>query len=228
MIQDDLAEMTAQILLDTHAILFQPEHPFFFSSGWASPVFVDCKRVISYPLARTTLIELAIRKILSTVGYEAFDIIAGGEGAGVPFAAMIADRLHLPLVVVRQHAMGFGPLAQADGVLEPGNRVLLVDDLTTDGRTKAVFCQGLRRAGAVVHQAFVLFKYGIFDHVIRDLDQLDVTLFALATWTDVLQVARQRNSLAPEILAGIEAYVVDPIGWSEAHGGIGTGRDKEV
>ncbi len=158
---DVLAETMAQILLDTDAVVFQPEQPFFFSSGWASPVFVDCKRVISYPLARNTLIELAIRKILATVGYAAFDVIAGGEGGGVPFAAMLADRLHMPLAVVRKHAMGFGRLAQTDGVIQPGHRVLLVDDLTTDGRTKAVFCEGLRRAGAEVSHAFVLFKYGI-------------------------------------------------------------------
>jgi orotate phosphoribosyltransferase len=221
MSHDALAETTAQILLDTNAVLFQPDQPFFFSSGWASPVFVDCKHVISYPLARNTLIELAIRKILATVGYAALDVIAGGEGGGVPFAAMIADRLHLPLVVVRKQAMGFGRLAQTDGVIQPGHRVLLVDDLTTDGRTKAVFCEGLRRAGAEVSQAFVLFKYGIFDHVVRDLDQLGVTLFTLATWSDVLRVARERGALAPEVLEGIEAYVADPIGWSERHGGKG-------
>lgn len=218
---DVLAESMAQILLDTDAVVFQPEQPFFFSSGWASPVFVDCKRVISYPLARNTLIELAIRKILATVGYAAFDVIAGGEGGGVPFAAMLADRLHMPLAVVRKHAMGFGRLAQTDGVIQPGHRVLLVDDLTTDGRTKAVFCEGLRRAGAKVSHAFVLFKYGIFDHVVRDLDQLGVTLFTLATWADVLRVARERGALAPDVLAGIEAYVADPIGWSERHGGQG-------
>ncbi len=218
---DVLAETMAQILLDTDAVVFQPEQPFFFSSGWASPVFVDCKRVISYPLARNTLIELAIRKILATVGYAAFDVIAGGEGGGVPFAAMLADRLHMPLAVVRKHAMGFGRLAQTDGVIQPGHRVLLVDDLTTDGRTKAVFCEGLRRAGAEVSHAFVLFKYGIFDHVVRDLDQLGVTLFTLATWADVLRVARERGALAPDVLAGIEAYVADPIGWSERHGGQG-------
>ena len=226
MSHDDLAEMTAQILLDTHAVLFRPEQPFFFSSGWASPVFVDCKRVISYPLARTTLIELAIRKILSTTGYAAFDVIAGGEGAGVPFAAMIADRLHLPLVVIRRQSTGFGRLAQADGVIEPGQRVLLVDDLTTDGRTKAVFCQGLQRAGADVRQAFVLFKYGIFDHVVHDLDQLNVTLFTLATWADLLRVARQRGALESTVLVDIEAYVADPIGWSERHGGMGAGRES--
>jgi len=218
---DDLAELTAQILLDTRSVLFRPEEPFFFSSGWASPVFVDCKRLVSFPLARDAIIELAIRRIMANVGYEAIDVIAGGEVAGVPFAAMIADRLHLPLVVVRKQAMGFGPSAQTEGVLEAGKRVLLVEDVTTDGRSKALFCRGLQRAGAEVQRAFVLFKYGIFDHVVRDLDALGVSLFALATWSDVLAVARRRNALDSDTVEAIEAYIADPVQWSRANGGIG-------
>lgn len=218
---DDLAEQTAQILLDTGSVLFRPQEPFFFSSGWASPVFVDCKRLISFPLARNALIELSIRRILATAGYASFDAVAGGEVAGVPFAAMIADRLHLPLVIVRKQAMGFGPAAQIEGVLNPGTRVLLVDDLTTDGRSKALFCSGLRKAGAEVTRAFVIFRYGIFDRVVHDLDAIGVSLFALATWAEVLRVARRRGDFAPEMLDAIEAYVADPAGWSKAHGGIG-------
>lgn len=221
MTSSDLAETTAQILLDTGCVLFRPHEPFVFSSGWASPVYVDVKRLISYPLARNRLIELAVSKILATVGYESFDVIAGGEMAGIPFAAMVADRLNLPLVIVRKQAKGYGPAAQLGGVLEPGKRVLMVEDLTTDGRTKGLFCDGLRRAGAQVHHAFVIFKYGIFDYVVRDLDSKDLTLFALADWNDVMRVARSRDALEPETLAEIEAYIGDPITWSEIHGGAG-------
>jgi len=218
---DDLGAATAQILLDTGAVLFRPQEPFVFSSGWASPVFVDCKRLIAYPLARRRLIELAIRRILDVLGYDAMDAIAGGEVAGVPFAAMIADRLHLPFAIVRKQARGFGPQAQIEGRILPGQRVLLVEDVTTDGRSKAVFCEGLRRAGAEVKDTFVLFKYGIFDRVVRDLDTMGVRLFALADWTDVLRVARGRRALDVATLDAIEAYVADPIGWSMRHGGAG-------
>lgn len=221
---DLLADTTAQILLDTQAVLYRPHEPFVFSSGWASPVYVDCKRLISYPLARNTLIELAVRKILATVGYDAFDAVAGGEVAGLPFAAIIADRLHLPLLVVRKQGKGFGPAAQIEGRVAPGERVLLVEDLTTDGRTKALYCAGLRRAGAAVSHAFVVFKYGIFDRVVRDLDALSIELFALATWGDVLRVARQRGAFDAATLAEIENYVADPVGWSARHGGASAGR----
>ena len=221
MTQDDLGAATARILLDTHSVIYRPAQPFFFSSGWASPVYVDCKRLISYPVARNAVVENAVAKILAVGGYDAFDVIAGGEGGGVPFASMIADRLHLPLIVARRESKGLGAQAQVSGTFDAGRRILLVDDLTTDGRTKAAFCSGLRKAGAVVDFAFVLFKYGIFDHVVRDIEDAGINLFALATWDDVLRVARDRGVFSADILEGIEAYVADPIRWSERHGGLG-------
>jgi len=217
----ELAEATARILLDTGCVLFRPDEPFFFSSGWASPVYVDVKRLVSFPAQRKVLTDLAVEKITATAGRESFDVIAGGEVAGIPFAAMVADRLDLPLVIVRKQAKGYGPGAQLGGVLEPGQRVLMVEDLTTDGRTKAVFSDGLRRAGAEVKHVFVFFKYGIFDLVVRDLDSRGLELFSLADWNDVLRVARDRGTLDARTLAEIETYIGDPIGWSEIHGGAG-------
>jgi orotate phosphoribosyltransferase len=218
---DDIGITTARVLLDIDAVLFRPDRPFFFSSGWASPVYVDCKKVISYPLARDVLIDLAVRRILSVAGYQAFDAVAGAEGGGAPFASIIAARLHLPLVISRKHAAGLGPSAQLDGVFAPDTRLLLVDDVTTDGRTKSTMCQALRRSGARVHHAFVVFKYGIFDAVAGN-EELGVELFALATWQELLVVARQRRSFPEDVLQGIEAYIEDPSTWSAAHGGIGT------
>lgn len=223
MTEGDLAERTARILLDTGSVYVRAGgEPFFFSSGWASPVFVDCKRLISFPIARRTLIELSIEKILATAGYASFDTIAGGELAGVPFAAMIADRMHLPLVIVRKQAKGFGPSAQIEGKLGSGARVLLVEDLTTDGRTKAAFCSALMRAGAHVEHAFVVFKYGIFDRVVRDLDTLGVGLFSLATLGDLLahQLASQR--FTADERAEIVRFADDPADWSRRHGGVST------
>ena len=215
-----IAERAARILLDTRSVYVRAE-PFFFTSGWASPVFVDVKRLIAFPVARTALIELAVERILATAGYEAFDVIAGGEVAGVPFAAMIADRLHLPLVIVRKQAKGFGRMAQLEGALRPDARCVLVEDLTTDGRTKADFCAALMRAGAAVRHAFVVFKYGIYDHVVGDLERMGVVLTALATLPDILATARRRGDFAPGELAQLEAFVADPVAWSTEHGGIG-------
>ncbi len=217
---DDLGMTAAKVLLDIDAVLFRPQRPFVFSSGWASPVFVDCKKAISYPLARDALIELSIKRILSVLGYEAHDAIAGAEGGGVPFASIIADRLHLPLVIAKKHPAGIGPAAQNDGVIRPASRLLLVDDMTTDGRTKALMCDALRTSGASIEYAFVLFKYGIFDAVLSHKD-LGVEVLSLATWRELLIVARERKTFSDEVLDSIEVFIEDPLKWSAEHGGAG-------
>ena len=137
----------------------------------------------------------------------------------MPFASIIADRLHLPLVVARRQPAGIGPTAQTDGVVTPGQRLLLVDDVTTDGRTKSTISEALRRAGATVEHSFVLFRYGIFDAVLREED-LGVNLFSLCTWRELLAVARTEGAFAADVLDRIEEYVADPLGWSSRNGGL--------
>jgi orotate phosphoribosyltransferase len=217
---DELGLQAAKVLLDVDAVLFRPDRPFVFSSGWASPVFVDCKKVVSFPLARNALIELSIKRILSVLGYQALDGIAAAEGGGVPFASIIADRLHLPLVVAKRHSAGLGPAAQTDGVIKPASRLLLIDDVTTDGRTKSVMCDALRRSGATIRYAYVVFKYGIFDAVLSNRD-LGIEVLSLATWRELLTVAREREAFPHQVLDSIEIYIEDPLRWSAAHGGAG-------
>ncbi|MBX6375198.1 MAG: hypothetical protein IRZ13_13315 [Acetobacteraceae bacterium] len=155
-----IGRLTAQILLDTGSVLFRPERPFMLSSGWASPVYLDIPRALSLPLARSALLRGAEARILSEVGFDGFDTIAATEQGGIAIAAMLTERLHLPFVTVRRRAQGFGADAHVEGALRPGARALLVSDVTTDGRSKARYCSGLRRAGAEVTRIFVLFKWG--------------------------------------------------------------------
>lgn len=216
----DAGLTAARILLDTGAVLFRPDRPFFFSSGWASPVYVNCRRTISYPRARDALIELSIAQIQAEVGLDELDGIAGADGGGVPFASIIADRLHLPLVVARKQPAGLGPGSQTDGEVRPGSSLLLVDDVTTDGRTKANMSQALRRAEATVKHAFVVFRYGIFDAVTSD-SELGVELFSLLTWRELLTVARDEAAFPVSVIDEIDAYVRAPLAWSARHGGRG-------
>src|SRR5256884_9696586 len=99
--ESDAAEITARILLETQSVLFRPDDPFTFTSGRKSPVYIDCRRLISFPRARTKLMDLGAELIERNAGYEGLDAIAGGETAGIPFAAWIADRLALPMAYVR-------------------------------------------------------------------------------------------------------------------------------
>jgi orotate phosphoribosyltransferase len=215
-----IGRLTAQILLDTGSILVRPERPFVLSSGWASPVYLDIPRALSFPLARSALLRGGEARILSEVGFDGFDAIAATEQGGIAIAVMLAERLHLPFFTVRRHAQGFGAGARIEGALRPGARALLVSDVTTDGRSKARYCEALRRAGAQVSRIFVLFKWGIFDRVVTDVADVGAGLFALATFEDVLPEAEARGALPAEALAELRRYLADPFAWSAAHGGL--------
>ena len=215
-----IAREAAKTLLEIKAVHFFKEKPFVFTSGWASPVYIDCRKIISYPRLRSGLVDFATATILRDVGYESLDNVAGGETAGIPFASWIADRLMLPMQYVRKKAKGFGLNAQIEGEVTVGARTLLVEDLATDGRSKVNFCQALRAAGATVDHCFVFFYYDIFPNSRELLRDLGVNLHYLTTWWDVLAVARESGHFPPQTLAEVEGFLHEPAKWSAANGGI--------
>ena len=217
---ETIAHEAAKMLLEIKAVHFYQDKPFFFTSGWASPVYIDCRKIISYPRLRSALIDFAAATIIRDIGYESLDNVAGGETAGIPFAAWISDRLMLPMQYVRKKAKGFGRNAQIEGEVVVGARTLLVEDLATDGRSKVNFCQALRNAGADVNHCFVLFYYDIFPKSRELMQELGVELHYLTTWWDVLKVAKASGHFEPSTLAEVENFLHEPAKWSAAHGGI--------
>jgi orotate phosphoribosyltransferase len=215
-----IARQTARMLLEIKAIHFNAEQPFVFTSGWASPVYVDCRKIISYPRVRSALMDFAANTIVTEIGYESIDNIAGGETAGIPFAAWIADKLMLPMQYIRKKAKGFGRNAQIEGEVVAGARTLLVEDLATDGASKVNFCQALRTAGAQVDHCFVLFYYDIFPRSREIMKELGVELHHLATWWDVLEAAKASGHFDNRVLSEVEGFMHEPAAWSAAHGGI--------
>src|SRR5262244_1269781 len=145
-----VAELTAKMLLEVDAVRFMADKPFIYTSGWASPVYTDCRRLISFPRVRQQLIDFGVATLMREVGFEQFDGVAGGETAGIPFAAWMADRLMLPMHYVRKKPKGFGRNAQIEGQIVPGERVRLVVALPADGRSKVNCCKALVKAGVVV------------------------------------------------------------------------------
>jgi orotate phosphoribosyltransferase len=215
-----MAELTAKMLLEVEAVRFMSDKPFIFTSGWASPVYTDCRRLISFPRVRQTLIDFATATLMRDAGFEQFDAVAGGETAGIPFAAWMADRLGLPMLYVRKKPKGFGRNAQIEGHLTEGQRVLLVEDMTSDGRSKINFCKALRDAGAKVDHVLVFFFYDIFPEAPQILRDLGVTLHSLATWWDVLAAAKASGKFDAAKLAEVETFMRDPAAWSKDHGGV--------
>ena len=215
-----IAELTARMYLDTGAVRFMQDKPYIFTSGWASPVYNDSRWLMSFPDVRSTLMDFAIATIDRDIGRAKIDAVAGGETAGIPFAAWVADRLHLPMQYVRKKPKGFGRGAQIEGKLDPGQRVLLVEDLATDGRSKVNFVKALREADGKCEHCFVLFFYDIYPEGKKILSDLGVTLHALTTWWDVLSVAKASGQFEAKMLTEVEKFIHDPAGWSKAHGGV--------
>jgi orotate phosphoribosyltransferase len=214
-----IAEITARMLLEVKAVLFFESKPFIFTSGWASPVYIDCRKLIFYPRIRSQLVDFAVSTVTRDAGFEQFDAVAGGETAGIPYAAWIAERLGLPMQYVRKKPKGFGRNAQIEGDIREGARTLLVEDLTTDGRSKVNFCKALRGAGAVVDHVFVNFYYDIYPEAKQILADLGVRLHYLATWWDVLAVVKKGGYLPAAQIAEVEKFLHEPAKWSAAHGG---------
>jgi orotate phosphoribosyltransferase len=215
------AEMTARMLLEAGAVQYSAQQPFFLSTGWASPVYIDVRRLISFPRIRGALMDLASQTVLENVGFEQLDAVAGVESSGIAYAAWIAERLSLPLQYVRRHPRGFGREAQIEGLLRPGARVLLVDDVSTDGRSKVEMCRALRAVQARVDHVLVMFFYDVFPQARSLFSRLGVRLHYLATWRDVLAQARATGYLAGAAEQDVQAFLEDPARWSLAHGGIG-------
>ena len=213
-----IARTSARILLDTKSVLFNAREPFIFTSGRASPVYTDCRRLIAFPKERGILMDFGADILRQEAG--GVDLVAGGETAGIPYAAFIAERLDVPMLYVRKKPKGFGKMAQIEGVMDDaGKRVVLIEDLQSDGASKKVFIDALRAAGAVVEHSFVVFHYGIFPASEQNMKAMGVKLHALTTFWDVLAVAREQQYFDSETLDEVEKFLHAPDEWSAAHGG---------
>lgn len=216
----EMARLTARMLLEIRAVHFRRDEPYKLTSGLASPVYIDCRKLISYPAVRAALMDFACAKLYRDAGFARFDAVAGGETAGIPFAAWIAERMGLPMLYVRKKPKGFGRDAQIEGALAEGARVLLVEDLTTDGGSKLRFAEAVRAAGAEVGHTFVVFFYDIFPRTEAALAEHGLRLHWLATWRDVLAEARASRNFDEATLGEVEAFLGAPLEWSTAHGGV--------
>jgi len=210
---------TARLLLDIKAVNFRPQEPYMLTAGWASPVYIDCRWVISFLDARRRIIRMGAEMLSENIDMAAVDMLAGGETAGIPYSSWLSEELSKPMLYVRKKPKGFGRNAQIEGSMAEGAKVILVEDLATDGGSKVNFVEALRGAGAVVEDIFVVFFYGAFPGAEETFANMGVRLHYLATWQDVLAEATRGKDFPEESLQGVRAFLDDPIGWSKAHGG---------
>ena len=216
---DEIARLTARALLEIGAVHFNADEPFTLASGLPSPTYIDCRKLISYPRIRSVLMDFLAVTVMREAGMEAFDNVAGGETAGIPFAALVAERLALPMTYVRKKPKGYGRNARIEGAMTEGQRVLLVEDLTTDGGSKLSFVDAIRETGATCGHTAVIFYYGIFPETVPRLAEHGVALHHLCTWHDVLAEARAQAAFDAATLTEVAAFLADPRGWQAARTG---------
>lgn len=214
--QDEIARLSARMLLEIGAVDFNADAPFTYASGLQGPTYVDCRKLISFPRIRTTLMDFLTCTVMRNAGFEAFDNIAGGETAGIPFAAFVAERMGLPMSYVRKKPKGYGRNARIEGAMSEGQSVLLVEDLTTDGGSKLSFVDAIRETGASCAHTAVIFYYGIFPETEKTLGDHGVTLHYLCTWWDVLAEAKAQAAFPDKTLSEVEAFLNDPDAWRAA------------
>ena len=202
-------QQAAEILIDIGAVSIRTDEPFTLTSGKKSPVYVDCRRIISFPKERQKLMKMALQVLENTIP---FDAVAGGETAGIPFAAWISELMSLPMIYVRKKPKGFGQNKRIEGLVEPNQNILLVEDLATDGGSKMSFVNAIREAGGNCTTCFVIFHYGIFKKSLEQLKAQNVSLIELATWKDILNVLKERKVPQYEI-DSVKNFLSNPDEW---------------
>jgi orotate phosphoribosyltransferase len=200
----------AKDLLEIGAVKFQPDDPFKFTSGRISPIYVDVRMMIGVNAVRARLAASASNFIYRTIGSTNFSIIAGGETAGIPIATLLADRIHKPLCYVRKAPKGFGKGAQIEGLseaqLSERKNFLLAEDLCSDGGSKLVFIDAIRKTGNLVNDAFVVFSYGVFGAE-KTLADHGVTLHAMIDAAKLIEVAQDLEAFPPQTIMKIKEWL---------------------
>jgi orotate phosphoribosyltransferase len=210
-----MAEAVAGALLAAGCLKVRVDPPFRLVSGLLAPFYVDCRQVLGDPAARGVIADRLAERARTL---PAFDVIAGGVTAGVPFATLLADRLGAPLAYVRGEAKAHGLGAQVEGAAVEGRRVLLVEDLMTTGDSSLKFLRILRDHGAVVGRGLVVIDRSRDGNTER-LAAEGMTVDRLATVDALLREAEAAGMVDAPAMAEIRAFLADPAGWSARHDG---------
>src|ERR687898_571052 len=207
----------AEMLLKTEAIQVYTDRPFVFVSGRISPVYIDCRKILSYSEEREYIVTQLAQKAEIDIGLSNIDVVAGGETAGIPYASFVSHLIKKPMIYIRKQPKGYGGTKQIEGILEPGKRVLLVEDLITDGLSKLRFNIGIRAAGAKMTHCLCVFEYAsdrLKQHEGKDnLAENDIALHVLANWDDVLDTGLGKSYFSEDASRQIVDFLQDPENW---------------
>ena len=205
-IEKKISNETAGILLKKKCIEFSFKKKFQLTSGRKSIVYCDCRKIISYTNERDKLINFALKKIKLDKTLNSLTNIAGGESAGIPYASLLAQKLKLPLSYIRKERKKFGKKSQIEGNIKYNDKVLLVEDLITDGSSKYNFIDAVEEVGARIKAIFVIFNYGINKEFL-EYNGKKIKIISLAKWEDVLNILKLKNIFPQKEISSIVNFL---------------------
>ena len=206
-----MSEIIAEKLIDIESVKFSFENHFTLTSGLKSPVYVDCRKIISFIDEREFIMNEALNYFEKNK--IKFDLVAGGETAGIPYAAIISEKIKKPMVYIRKKPKGFGRNQQIEGNFKEKQKAILIEDLATDGGSKVVFVEAMRKAGLIVNDIFVIFYYDIFNLENSMLSKLNVNIHSLCTWKDIISVIEKKNSYKENDIKNLKKFLSNPDDW---------------
>ena len=210
--RDDNALKVAEFLLQIKAVEINTEHPFTWASGLRSPIYCDNRKTLSYPEIRTFMRQRMVQMIEKKWGKP--DVIAGVATGGIAQGALVAQEMGLPFVYVRSSAKAHGLGNQIEGVLQKGQRVMVIEDLISTGKSSLEAVAALRAAGARIVGLIAIFSYG-FELAAQNFKAADCDYATLTTYPALLTRALEKEYIDEEELRSLEGWNVDPKAWSE-------------
>ncbi|HEY8959161.1 orotate phosphoribosyltransferase [Chitinophaga sp.] len=205
-------KQVAEKLLQVQAVKLSPAQPFTWASGWKSPIYCDNRKVLSFPYVRDY-----IKSELSNLVFETFPdaaVIAGVATAGIPHGALVADQLKLPFIYVRSKPKEHGMGNQIEGVLQPGQPVVVIEDLISTGKSSLEAVQAIRAAGGEVIGMVSIFNYG-FDVAVKAFEAAGVPFYSLSNYTAMIALAEEKGIVSADEIATLQAWRNAPDQWGK-------------
>jgi len=209
----NIAQQTAEYLLQINAIKLNPENPFTWASGWKSPIYCDNRVALSYPDIRTFLSKSISNEILTQFGSDI--VIAGVATGAIGIGMLVAQELNLPFIYVRPEAKKHGRQNQIEGALEPGKKVVVIEDLISTGMSSLNAVKALQNADATLLGMYALFTYG-FEKAEQAFNQAQIELQTLCDYEHLLAVALKTNKISEVQSENLKTWRKDPANWSPA------------
>jgi orotate phosphoribosyltransferase len=201
----------AEKLLQVEAVKLSPSNPFTWASGWKSPIYCDNRKVLSFPYVRDF-----IKSELCNVIFEQFpqaEALAGVATAGIPWSAMAADQLKLPLMYVRPKPKEHGLGNQIEGSFTKGQRVLVIEDLISTGKSSLQVVDVLKAAGVEIVGMVSIFNYG-FDQAVKAFEAAGVITKSLTNYPTMIELAVEKGLVGESEKALLMEWSKDPAAWT--------------